>query len=60
MIVKCIKGIKKHNILFKKGEYCDAEKINDMIISICDLDFNRGFTVRIEDFSNNFEIIKIN
>ena len=55
MIVKCISDIRKFNVVFKKGDYCVAEKINDMIMSICDQDFNLGFKIRTEDFKNNFE-----
>lgn len=55
MIVKCCSDIRKFSVAFKKGEYCVAEKINDKIMSIRDQDFNRGFTIRTEDFKNNFE-----
>lgn len=55
MIVKCSSDIRKFNVAFKKGDYCVAEKINDKIISICDLNFNQGLTIRTEDFKNNFE-----
>ena len=54
MIVKCIKDINKHNIHFKKGDMCVVTSVNDKILTICDIDYNKGLTIEKKNFKNYF------